>query len=300
MRYESAARLRQALEQRLGDRTKATGVSLVRLRKTVVFDRLLARLALAAPGRWVLKGGLALDFRLKDRSRTTKDMDLVRHDDEETAVADLIEAASGDLGDFFGFSVEGRARLGDDEAGTVRCRVRAELAGRVFENIVVDIGFSDPLGWAPERVLGSDLLAFAGIEPVEVPVIPLEQQVAEKVHAYTRSYRGQPSSRARDLVDLVLIKKLASLDGERLRAALRGTFEGRGGHALPGTFPPPPAGWSVAYRKLAEEVGLDPDLSAGHREAAALLDPVLDSLVRSAGGRAGPADPPAARSPRRR
>ncbi len=75
MRYESAARFRQALEQRLGDRAKATGASVVRLRKTVVFERLLARLAVAAPGRWVLKGGLALDFRLKDRSRTTRDMD---------------------------------------------------------------------------------------------------------------------------------------------------------------------------------------------------------------------------------
>jgi len=120
MKYESAARFRQALEQRLGDRTKATGASLVRLRKTVVFDRLLARLTVAAPGRWVLKGGLALDFRLKDRSRTTKDMDLVRHDDEEAAVADLIEAASRDLGDFFAFSVESRVRLGEYEAGAVR------------------------------------------------------------------------------------------------------------------------------------------------------------------------------------
>jgi predicted nucleotidyltransferase component of viral defense system len=275
MRYESAARFRQALEQRLADRTRATGASLVRLRKTAAFDRLLARLTAVAPGRWVLKGGLALDFRLKDRSRTTKDMDLVRHDGEEAAVADLIEAASCDLGDFFTFSVEGRVSLGEGEAPAVRCRVRAELGGRLFENVVVDMGFSDPLGWTPERVRGSDLLEFAGIAPVDVPVIALEQQVAEKLHAYTRRYRGLPSSRARDLVDLVLIKKLAGLDGERLRDALHGTFEGRRQQAMPGSLPPPPAEWSVAYRKLAIEVGLDPDLAAGYREAAALLDPVL-------------------------
>ena len=278
MRYESAARFRQALEQRLGNRTRATGASLVRLRKTVVFERLLARLVVTAPGRWVLKGGLALDFRLKDRSRTTKDMDLVRHDDEEAAVGDLIEAASADLGDLFGFSVEGRVPLGEDEAGAVRCRIRAEVAGRLFENVVVDIGFSDPLGWAPELVRGTDLLAFAGLEPVEVPVISLEQQVAEKVHAYNRSYRGRPSSRARDLVDLVLIKRIASLDGSKLHAALRGTFAGRRQHALPRSFPPPPAEWSVAYRKLVREVGLDTDLADGHREAAALLDPILGGL----------------------
>jgi transposase len=278
MRYETAARFRQALEQRLGARANATGASFVRLRKTVVFDRLLARLRIAAPGRWALKGGLALDFRLKDRSRTTKDMDLVRHDDEEAAVADLIDAAASDLGDFFAFSVEGRAPLGDDEPRAVRCRVRAELAGRLFENVVVDTGFADPLGWAPELLRGTDLLAFAGIEPVEVPVVPLEQQVAEKAHAYTRTYGGQPSSRARDLVDLVLIKQTATLDGTRLRAALRGTFEFRRQHALPASLPPPPAEWSVSYRKLAMEVGLDTQLAAGHREAAALLDPILAGL----------------------
>jgi len=45
VRYETAAAFRQALEQRLLTRSKETGSSLVRLRKTVVFDRLLARLA---------------------------------------------------------------------------------------------------------------------------------------------------------------------------------------------------------------------------------------------------------------
>jgi hypothetical protein len=34
----------------------------------------------------------------------------------------------------------------------------------------------------------SDLLSFAGIEPLTPPAIPLSQHLAEKVHAYTRSY----------------------------------------------------------------------------------------------------------------
>jgi len=76
MKYKTGAAFRQALEQHLLDRSRASGSSLVRLRKAVVFDRLLARLALAAPRRWVLKGALALDFRLGSRTRTTKDMDL--------------------------------------------------------------------------------------------------------------------------------------------------------------------------------------------------------------------------------
>ena len=131
MRYETAAGFRQALEQRLLDRSRATGASLVRLRKTVVFDRLLARLTAAAPGRWVLKGALALDFRLGQRGRTTKDLDLVRRDDEEAATRDLLAAQGVDLGDFFVFSVEKVGRPQD--AGRDPVPVRAELGGRLFE-----------------------------------------------------------------------------------------------------------------------------------------------------------------------
>ncbi len=54
--YLSGAAFRQALEQRLLRRSRDSGTSLVRLRKAVVFDRLLVRLVIAAPGRWVLKG----------------------------------------------------------------------------------------------------------------------------------------------------------------------------------------------------------------------------------------------------
>lgn len=281
MRYETGAGFRQALEQRLLDRSRGTGESLVRLRKTVVFDRLLARLTAAAPGRWVLKGALALDFRLGKRGRTTKDLDLLRRDDEESATTDLIAAQAVDLGDFFVFSVEKIGRPQDAEGDAVRYRVRAELGGRVFEEVLVDVGFSDPLGWQPERLRGPALLSFAGMEPAEVPALPLEQQVAEKVHAYTRTYGGsEASSRVKDLVDLVVVKRFMSLEAARLRQALEVTFESRGRQPLPSSLPPPPSDWAVAYRKLAAEVGIDADVRVAHSEAAALLDPVLGGLAK--------------------
>ena len=48
MKYQSGAAFRQALEQRLLTRSRDKGISLVRLRKAVVFDRLLFRLAITA------------------------------------------------------------------------------------------------------------------------------------------------------------------------------------------------------------------------------------------------------------
>ena len=90
MNYATAAAFRTALERRLLDRSSETGVALVRLRKAVVFDRLLARLVAVAGDRWILKGALALDYRLGPGTRTTKDVDLGRSDDQEGATADLL------------------------------------------------------------------------------------------------------------------------------------------------------------------------------------------------------------------
>jgi hypothetical protein len=276
MRYASAAAFRTALEQRLLNQSWETEASLVRLRKTVVFDRLLARLKEAAPERWILKGALALDFRLGPRTPTTKDMDHARADDEEAATADFIAAQTVEANDFFSFAIQKARDLGERAEGAVRYHVRAELAGRLFEEVIVDVGFSDALPKTVDRLRGPDLLSFAGIEPVEVPALPIEEHVAEKVHAYTRTYgRGLASTRVKDLVDLVLIRSFASLDADRLHASLLHTFQGRGQHPLPEKLPPPPADWAPAYRRLASELGLDADLATGHSEAATLIDPVL-------------------------
>jgi len=59
VRYASAAAFRRALKTRLLVLSREGGGPLVRLRKSVAFDRLLARLFAVAPDRWVLKGGLA-------------------------------------------------------------------------------------------------------------------------------------------------------------------------------------------------------------------------------------------------
>jgi len=123
---------------------------------------------------------------------------------------------------------------------------------------------------------GPDLLSFADIPPAEVPILPLEQHVVEKVHAYTRAYAaGRASTRVKDLVDLTVMASLFPFEAGRLRSALQATFGTRDTHALPPTLPPPPVQWSAAYGRMAAEVGLDPDLSAGYEQARAFLDPVL-------------------------
>lgn len=283
MRYATAEAFRAALDQRLKDHAASTGLPLVRLRKAIAFDRFLARLIEVAPGRWVLKGAVALDYRLGGLTRTTKDIDLGRLDDENAATEDFLAAQALDLGDYFTFTVQrASARDEADDFPAVRYRVSAELAGRRFEEFPIDVAFSDPLPWHPDRLPGTDLLEFAEVERIELPVLPIEQHVAEKLHAYTRAYgrAAGSSTRPKDLIDIVLVERSSQLDAAALRTALAATFAERALQALPSEVPAPPAEWRVPYAKLAETVGLSPDLVAGHAKAASLLNPVLAGHAR--------------------
>jgi predicted nucleotidyltransferase component of viral defense system len=283
MKYKSAPDFRQALERRLPALSEETGRSLVRLRKEVAFDRLLARLVATAPDRWLLKGALALDYRFGSHARTTRDIDLATAGDEALATTDLLAAQAVELGDFFSFAIERTTaldRLRDGAA--VRYHVVAELAGRTFDEFVLDVGFDAPTDVEVACLRGPDLLAFAELSPVEVPAVPLEFQIAEKLHAYTRGYGDRtPSTRVKDLVDLALIASEGSPDAALLRVALDRTFARREGQPVPPALPDAPTDWRVPYGRMARDIGLDASLEAGHAAAARMLDPVLAGKIRS-------------------
>ncbi|HOI41733.1 MAG TPA: nucleotidyl transferase AbiEii/AbiGii toxin family protein, partial [Elusimicrobiales bacterium] len=73
--YATPAAFRRALEDRLKLRSRAEGTDFQRLMREVAFDRLLCRLFAAQDAPWVLKGGYALELRMKE-ARATKDIDL--------------------------------------------------------------------------------------------------------------------------------------------------------------------------------------------------------------------------------
>ena len=284
MTYRSGASFRRALEDRLRAESLEAGTPLVRLRKMVVFDRFLARLIRDQPGAWVLKGGLALQLRLGNQARTTKDIDLLLttpynrpHDIHRV----LVHGALLDLGDWFQFEVERPAAEPPAEPiGGVRFQVRALLDKRRFETFHVDVGWGDPLIEPVETLTTPALLGFAGIQPTAIPCYPLTQQVAEKVHAYTRPRATGEGSRVRDLADILLIAELSQIDGRLLQQALQATFDTCKTHSMPTHFPDPPSTWSTPFRRLAEETGLGYRMLSDASEAARVfLDPVLRGEV---------------------
>jgi hypothetical protein len=103
MRYTSSAAFRRALEDRLRAQSLQSGTPLIRLRKMVVFERFLARLVADQPQSWLLKGGLALQWRLGERARTTQDLDILLVGPSNDLHATLVRAAVVELGDWFGY-----------------------------------------------------------------------------------------------------------------------------------------------------------------------------------------------------
>ena len=113
-KYAAATAFRVAFEDRLKQMAQAESVDLQRLRRQAAFDRLLCRLFDGPDAPWLLKGGYAMELRLK-AARTTRDIDLtlkqlpMPSQDWDANAAMVLErlrdAGQLDLKDFFTFVV---------------------------------------------------------------------------------------------------------------------------------------------------------------------------------------------------
>ncbi|HWW87359.1 MAG TPA: nucleotidyl transferase AbiEii/AbiGii toxin family protein, partial [Vicinamibacterales bacterium] len=112
-------------------------------------------------------------------------------------------------------------------------------------------------------------------------LVPLERQVAEKLHAFTRTYKGGGTTRGRDLVDLLLILKYERVDETVLKNVIRRVFDRRATHPAPERLPPPPPDLAVSYRREAEPVGVASSIEEAYEVLRVWLDPVLAKVART-------------------
>ena len=277
-RYSSPAALRTALEEHLRQRASSTGTPLDRLRKEVAHQQLLARLAVVAPaGSWALKGGQALLARLDTQARATKDTDATWRASLERFDEVLEAAVDTDLGDGFSFEITTpRPMTAETDEGGLRYPVLALLDGREFERIQLDVNAVPDDQRPVDSVALRDLLGFAGIAPPRVPVIPVGQHLAEKLHAYTRDHGSQPNSRPRDLYDMLVIARSLPLPlRAELRAGCRATFALR--HtSWPPALPAPPTSWAATWHSYVGDYDIPwNDLDAASEALASFWLPLL-------------------------
>jgi hypothetical protein len=112
-------------------------------------------------------------------------------------------------------------------------------------------------------------------------LVPMARQIAEKLHAYTRTYKGGGTTRTRDLVDLLLVRQHERMDATALQEAIKRVFARRQTHAVPTRLAPPSRDLAVSYRREAERVGVNPTLAEAHQLVADWLDPLLGEIQRT-------------------
>jgi hypothetical protein len=254
-RFADEHAFRTSLEQRLLNQARESGRPLDRLRKEVAHQRFLARLAEAAPNSWALKGGLALLARLGDQARATSDADANWRANVDDLEKTLDRVSGMELGDGFSFEI-GRPRpLEGEVEGALRFPVVAVLDGREFERIHLDINLLPMDRRETEEIRLRDVLEFAEIPAPVVPVIPIGQQLSEKIHAFVRSY-GNGSSRPRDLYDMLVIAEQLPIPPARALAEIcSDTFRIRDSSWPPG-LPDPPQDWAEAWAGFVDVYGI--------------------------------------------
>jgi hypothetical protein len=278
-RFDDAGAFRQSLDERLRQAAKARSVTVNSLRLKLLMERLLARLFAESESPWLLKGGYAMELRFRPRGRATKDIDLSFAASGSTrssptqiaAVRQVLRvSATRDLGDFLVYRVGEAGRLIEAAPlGGARFPIVVMLAGREYGRFHVDVGVGPAAVGQPERLVGDDLLAFAGLAPAVAWAVAREVQFAEKIHAYARPWDDRVNTRTKDLVDLLLLIEGPLPSPEMLRAALRQAFATPPDRPVPRDLPPPPDSWRSDFANLAEEAGLATrELAAAFEELA--------------------------------
>lgn len=264
MSYSTPQALRTALEARIRNESTASGISADRLRRRVIFQRIVTRLQRAEPGLWVLKGGMAMEVRLRDAARLTKDLDLGLR---ETAVdpADLrdrlIEALARDHDDDgFRFAIGMPASMTDDNRDqlTWRVAIAVDLAGRRFGAIKLDVSPRAHELDATDTVPLPNALDFAGFATVEIEIVDVHRHAAEKFHGMLKDFGERENSRVRDLADLMLMLEAGLLSPTRLAAVVTDVWAERDTGEPPAALPDLPMGWPRRYDRLAAENDIDP------------------------------------------
>ncbi len=254
--YATENAFRMAIEERLKNNSRKTGMELQRLRRQVAFDRLLSRLFRYFPKDLLLKGGYAMELRVK-HARSTKDIDLVikadrieTRDAQDQAIRHMLqEAVQDNSEDFFEFLV-GAPTL-DLEAipyGGYRFPIDALLDNRLFIRFPIDIVISSLFLEPIDYIASKDWLGFAEIEHTSFPAISKEQQFAEKLHAYTLPREDSENSRVKDLIDMTLMVKSEELKQNILKIAIDKIFDYRSTHSVPSEIMEPPSSWDLAFR----------------------------------------------------
>jgi predicted nucleotidyltransferase component of viral defense system len=284
-KFKTASDFRKSLEARLQALATKTGMDLQRLRRKVAFDRFLARIFTQEKPGFFLKGGYAMELRIAN-ARATKDIDLtcirrVKNESEllsELILIDLQKLAGQNLNDHFIYQV-GKAQIDLENApyGGARYPVSTLIDKKLFVRFQLDVG-ADFLLDQVETIEGNDWLEFCSISAPIIPMISIEQQFAEKLHTYTLPRGDRINSRAKDLIDMVLLLNMRTPRPDAIFQTMEKVFKMRDTHPLPQKLEEPPTEWKTQFIAMADECGLSDNMQTSFEKISEFYNTLSHSF----------------------
>lgn len=241
---------------------KELGVSEGRVRAWIsymILSGVLERSRESDGYRFTVKGGVALELRLKDRARATKDIDLVLHHAEVDLARALERAVDTSARGHLGFNFRRKGEPLVLENGTISVEFAVTYEGGTWTSIIVDVARAEPGEGEIELLPAVPLQEATGITgPTELACLSLRMHIAQKLHGMTLPpRRAKRNERFKDLVDVLLMEPLVT-DYAGLREACESVFRTRGTHDWPPTLELP-SHWAEPFAALARELDLPVD-----------------------------------------
>ena len=203
----------------------------------------------------VVKGGSALKMRFGDEvTRFTTDLDTATATDP-TVYADRLDSRLRSGWEGFSGRVVAKSSASPDGVPDQYVMqpydVKLEYLGKPWCTVPLEVGHNeigdaDAADWAELADAAGLFEAMGFPAPGKAPLMPLDHQVAQKLHAVSG-----PGDRARDLIDLQLIAARAEIDPEATRRTCERLFSYRKAQAWPPTVVEQ-EGWGEMYAALAE------------------------------------------------
>lgn len=291
---QNLQRLRKNLANQINTVARGKGVDPQLVRKQYVFALFFKRVFPGDDPTWMLLGGNALLIRAGG-GRFTRDIDLARGiswEDPEPVKDELqLLVDAGDQLDPFRFELgEIDPHSDPDSFGygskTAKITVTVWLGNRAFDTFVIDItnrrhdhGPVDMLPLSP--VIEHETLA----NLPDIPVVAVENHLADKICAMYELHgrnKEEPSTRYRDLADIVRLISSSAIDAARLHEVL-GHEQQRRGIVLPQQLHAPSPRWAEAFPRAAKDFAEYPvtyhHLGASLTYAGACVNPVLSGNI---------------------
>jgi Nucleotidyl transferase AbiEii toxin, Type IV TA system len=263
-RYDTPPKNKASLEQRLRNLIGDDALQL-RARRQIGYIAVIAALGTHARDEngepiFAVKGGVAVELLIGQEARATKDLDsAVRAQAEQ--IESLLRDALARGWDGFSFRLVSWEPIHDTAAW--RGDIKLQFKGQPFSTVQFEAAPAEGDAGRGTQLVDNTFVDVAalGLSPVgELPLVTLAYMLAQKLHACTdHSLPNRENDRARDLIDILLVRRLLADDELRgVRRACVEIFRLRNKHPWPPSITILPEWPAIYASELAKTPGFTP------------------------------------------